>query len=68
MLGATAIIAGIRRLVLRYPPEEEVMSRKAELQEFVHKFRKTAEAHEKVYIVSTDLNIPSTQIFLEDTA
>ena len=53
MLGATAIIAGIRRLGLRNPPsEEEIMSRKAEIQEFVHKFRKAAKAHEKVYIVS----------------
>jgi len=63
LLGAIVIVVGIRRLGLKKPPtEEEVMSRKAELQEFVHKFQQAAEAHEKVHHVSTDLDI-----FAEDT-
>lgn len=60
LLGATVIIVGIRRLGLKNPPtEEEVMSRKAELNEFVHKFQKAAEAHEKVHHVNTDSDISS---------
>lgn len=60
LLGATVIIVGIRRLGLKNPPtEEEVLNRKAELQEFVDKFQKAAEAHEKVHHVSTDSDVSS---------
>ncbi|KAG0603075.1 hypothetical protein M758_10G064500 [Ceratodon purpureus] len=67
VLGATVIVLGINRLGLKNPPtEEEVVSRKAELQEFVQKFQKAAEAHEKVYNVTTDSDTTSTQGFFED--
>lgn len=58
LLGATVIFVGIRRLGLKNPPtEEEVLNRKAELQEFVDKFQKAAESHEKVHHVSTDSDV-----------
>jgi uncharacterized membrane protein len=67
LLGAIVIVAGIKRLGLKNPPtEEEVTSRKAELQEFVHQFQQASEAHEKVQHVTTDSDTTSTQGFLED--
>jgi hypothetical protein len=49
LLGVIVIAVGILFLGMRSPPsEEEVTSRKVELQEFVKKFQRAAEAHEKV--------------------
>lgn len=58
LLGAITIAIGMRRLGLKPPPtEEEVSSRKMELQEFVKTFQKAAEAHEKVHHVSSDSSL-----------
>jgi hypothetical protein len=57
-LGVITCLYGIRRLGLKPPPSEEaVMSRKAELQDFVHQFQKAAEAHEKVFHVNSESSI-----------
>jgi len=57
-LGAITCLVGIRRLGLRQPPTEEaVMSRKAELQDFVNQFQKAAEAHEKVFHVNSESSL-----------
>ena len=55
LIGAVVIVIGIRRLGLKKPPtEEEVVSRKEELDQFVTRFQKAAEAHEKVHHVASD--------------
>lgn len=57
-LGIITCLYGIRRLGLKPPPSEEaVMSRKAELQDFVHQFQRAAEAHEKVFHVNSESSI-----------
>lgn len=57
-LGAITCLIGIRRLGLKPPPSEEaVMSRKIELQDFVHKFQRAAEAHEKVHHINSDSSL-----------
>lgn len=49
LLGVVSIGLGIRYLGMNPPPsEEEVTSRRVELQEFVKTFQRQAEAHEKV--------------------
>jgi hypothetical protein len=58
LIGAVVIVIGIRQLGLKNPPtEDEVVSRKSELDEFVTKFQKASEAHEKVHHVVSDLSI-----------
>jgi len=57
-LGTVTCLVGIRRLGLKpAPTEEAVMSRKAELQDFVDQFQKAAEAHEKVFHVNSESSL-----------
>jgi len=60
LLGVIVVAVGILFLGMRSPPsEEEVTSRKVELQEFVKKFQCAAEAHEKVQDSSSSNSLQS---------
>lgn len=59
LVGASSVGLGMMRLGFKKPPSEEaVLSKKMELREFVDKFQKAAEAHEKVRHTSSSTSLP----------